>query len=705
MRRSTLGPTIASVRRRALAGRLVRAGGWTLTTGAAAGVLGVMVAKVVPGHVDWWLVVAGGLAAGVLAAPLVALRGRWTAHRAAIEIDRSLGLRDRVSSALEFSSRGGQIDEFEALAISQGEEAARQADPSKVVRIQRGREWAAWPLLVGVGLAVGWLAPERRVKAGPEPRVSEASPAAASALAEVIEQVREAAPERADVISAIEEIERELREGRADEAAARAEAAARLEALSEELATKHEAEHERRDRVREAAARSGLETPEARALAEALSRDEVESLEDALRALDGLEGARAEEVARDLESLAAALEGAEGSTPSPEAEDAGLDPADSPGESPVLGDDDQDSANATEDTESNDKPRPGAEPSAEASAEDRAESEPKAGQGDRASGNENAEVARPEGGETPPGAEPAREENGRADRVEGPGEQGAGERETTGGEGQRPGSLSEAMREAAKNLRDRAIDRDPSAPSQAREGGEPTEQRGEGATEGEAREGTAPGGQGATEQEAGEGAEPRGGGMTEGEVGSSKGTEGRDSPGDEGKTEGEQPPDGASTEREAGEGAESQPTSGLRRRLQEMAAERKQAEAGERDAHRLREQARRLLGGGEGGAVGSNPMQPTGRPDDVPPAARTEWVDARPGGVMPGDLRERTVGEWLSAPSGLGEGGTMSPAERFLEASRGVDRAVEEQGVPAKRAELVRRVFRRYVERAGEAPR
>ncbi len=558
---------------------------------------------------------------------------------------------------------------------------------------------------MGVGLAVGWLSPERRVKAGPEPRVSEASPAAAGALAEVIEQVREAAPERADVISAIEEIEKELREGRADEAAARAEAAARLEALAEELATKHEAEHERRDRVREAAARSGLETPEARALAEALTRDEVESLEDALRALDGLEGARAEEVARDLESLAAALEGAEGSTPSPNAEAAGSDLAETPGQTPNPMDHETQGAGTPNDTGGNDEPRHGTEPEAEASADNLAEAEPKAGQGDRASGIEDGEAARPEGGETPPGAEPAREQNGGADRVEGPGEQGAGERETTGGEGQRPGSLSEAMREAAKNLRDRAIDRDPAAPSQAREGGEPTEQRGEGATEGEAREGTEPGGRGATEQEAGEGTEPRGEGMTEGEVGGSEGEQGRESPGDEGMTEGEQPPAGASAEREAGEGAEGQPTSGLRRRLQEMAAERKRAEAGERDAHRLREQARRLLGGGEGGAGGSNPVEQPARPDDVPPAARTEWVDARPGGVMPGDLRERTVGEWLSAPSGLGEGRTMSPAERFLEASRGVDRAVEEQGVPAKRAELVRRVFRRYVERAGEAPR
>lgn len=83
-----------------------------------------------------------------------------------------------------------------------------------------------------------------------------------------------------------------------------------------------------------------------------------------------------------------------------------------------------------------------------------------------------------------------------------------------------------------------------------------------------------------------------------------------------------------------------------------------------------------------------------------------EGVDARR--TQERDPGSRTVAEWDSPPQ---PGGATAPAPRgqamsegLNEAARGAQRAIETQQVPAQYADLVRRVFRKYVERATPPP-
>ncbi|MCA9288663.1 MAG: hypothetical protein KDA05_08765, partial [Phycisphaerales bacterium] len=92
------------------------------------------------------------------------------------------------------------------------------------------------------------------------------------------------------------------------------------------------------------------------------------------------------------------------------------------------------------------------------------------------------------------------------------------------------------------------------------------------------------------------------------------------------------------------------------------------------------------------------------RPPSTEPT-RFESVDAS----RPDDsAREQIISEWLGEPGEM----TADPAARqealgarVREAAAGAERAVEAQEVPSRYSDLIRRVFRRYAERAGEPPR
>lgn len=146
-----------------------------------------------------------------------------------------------------------------------------------------------------------------------------------------------------------------------------------------------------------------------------------------------------------------------------------------------------------------------------------------------------------------------------------------------------------------------------------------------------------------------------------------------------------------------------------RRRLSESQALREQAEKmlrqmSPRDRQQLEELAERWGG------------DPTGSGDqrvDRPPTREwtgpTEAVDARPRGEAAKGARESVISEWL-APATPGPDTAArreATAERFREAARGAERAVEQQAVPMQHRDLVRRVFNRYTERAtkGQEPR
>jgi hypothetical protein len=117
--------------------------------------------------------------------------------------------------------------------------------------------------------------------------------------------------------------------------------------------------------------------------------------------------------------------------------------------------------------------------------------------------------------------------------------------------------------------------------------------------------------------------------------------------------------------------------------------------------------ARPMRGGNDAGR-GTGPVaepRPFGPRRDLG-SAPVEGIDARR--LQERDPGSRTVAEWDSPPR-PGEVAGNAPrgpamAEGLNEAARGAQRAIETQQVPAQYTDLVRRVFRRYVERATPPP-
>lgn len=182
------------------------------------------------------------------------------------------------------------------------------------------------------------------------------------------------------------------------------------------------------------------------------------------------------------------------------------------------------------------------------------------------------------------------------------------------------------------------------------------------------------------------------------------------------------------------------PTPGrsLQRELQRLQERRESGDRQDRQAQELREQAKRLLGDGTMGrrdepmpppSTGPGERAPESQADPIsrppsssegpdnggpgersaepPPRQPRAWdgqttvVDAR----RPRDVgeAERALGHLQSAErtgdAGQAAGGSTTP---FAEARRRAERAIEQQGVPARHSELVRRVFRRL---SGEGTR
>lgn len=100
------------------------------------------------------------------------------------------------------------------------------------------------------------------------------------------------------------------------------------------------------------------------------------------------------------------------------------------------------------------------------------------------------------------------------------------------------------------------------------------------------------------------------------------------------------------------------------------------------------------------GNDGPTPSRRIG-PTPQPWSGETETVDARPKSTPEG-ATPRVLAEVLSSDSRRkreSADGSMIRNE-LREAAKGADRAIEQQGVPTGRSEYIRRVFRRYVERA-----
>ncbi len=108
-------------------------------------------------------------------------------------------------------------------------------------------------------------------------------------------------------------------------------------------------------------------------------------------------------------------------------------------------------------------------------------------------------------------------------------------------------------------------------------------------------------------------------------------------------------------------------------------------------------------GGHDGGGAGDGSMKPGSRsagPIMKPGSMPSKTMDAR----AAGSRRERTIAQWYrdQQPGGDKSVSRESLSEGFKDAAVGVERAIEQQDVPTDRTDFVRRVFRRYVDRAAK---
>ncbi|MEL6796133.1 MAG: hypothetical protein AAFO89_04840 [Planctomycetota bacterium] len=143
--------------------------------------------------------------------------------------------------------------------------------------------------------------------------------------------------------------------------------------------------------------------------------------------------------------------------------------------------------------------------------------------------------------------------------------------------------------------------------------------------------------------------------------------------------------------------------------LERLAQEQRRADDLRQFADQLRDRADQMLEDESADERSPAAMQ-SPQPADAeeapadPWSAPTELIDARDRDADP-ETRERVISEWFKDPEGrpLDAAAPSDARETIRRAARDAERAVEQQTVPRRYEDLVRRVFERYARRA-EAP-
>lgn len=268
-----------------------------------------------------------GLPAGLCAAAglTVAVVRRWRADRAALEVDRVLGLKERLSTALALAAQPASEPGFEALAIREAELTAPSVRLSRAMPIRPEWTWGAWPIVAAGAVAIAVLVPRVQwrepvpapVETIADMRAAEAEVRDAAQAAR--EAVQQSLADRGlmDVASTeqlkqLEDLERNLVSSRAGAGEARVRAAESLESLADQLQSKardDQAAHEAlQEQLGESEATAdGL----ASALTQALQAGDMAAARDVakdlLNGVGGMSETDRQALARDLEELAERL--------------------------------------------------------------------------------------------------------------------------------------------------------------------------------------------------------------------------------------------------------------------------------------------------------------------------------------------------------------------------------------------------------------
>ncbi|MCC6661616.1 MAG: hypothetical protein IT437_12105 [Phycisphaerales bacterium] len=693
----------------------------------------------------WPFLVPAPLVIAVMVAGIAALLRRPSLVESAVRLDRALGLRDRVSTALVLQG----TDPFGLWALAEGERAARHANPAKVVAVRMDWTWGAWPVAAAACIGVAVLAPRahwgRRIPApvsmAERMSAAERLAAAAGSARSAVESATIAEASRDD-LAAIADLEAELRGGHGDPEQAVARASERLDSMAGVFEDRAEHSQRTADAVRDRLVAAGAGRPATRdpgpagALDEALARGDLgaaaTAAKDLAESADQLSAAEQLDLAQDLESLARSLQ------------ERDAEPPDAPGRSERQALEDQGvPPGAAEQLAREPDPerireelgKQGVAPDAARRAAD---------QVSKSRQNRDAQRdAREQVGDLRDALRDAAESL-RKPRQPGAQEQGPRPREERDAGGEKPrdsggpepteSSGEKGAREAPGSSEQSSQDRG----ARERPGGVPPgPKRQSGPEPGKGDQGQQPKDNGSPEQGASgtpdstgkhegprpetpthdakpEGGEPRSGDGRSGEIANPDERNASEDPG--------AAPSKPSTEpgqkgEERGDGPGQKPggLDRLQRQIREMARGREAPrEMGQR-ARRLRDAARDLIRGpgrgsdqdpswGRGAGSSGEPGVPPPIPSR-PVLAGDDPVDARHGPLGGTTPKERVIAEWYSPDRADPAGTAVSGMQTDLRAAvRGAERAVEQQSVPARHSDLVRRVFRRYAERAAPGP-
>ncbi len=714
--------------------------------------------RVAGGPAPWPLLVFVPIGAFLAYAVARSVLSRPTPIEAAVEVDRSLGLKDKISSAMTLASGPGAGGEFVAWAVRDAEEAARAVELSRVMPLKADWTWAAWPLVSAACIAGALFVPamDWSRRGAPMPVRAASEEQATQLVAEAVREAREtigASP--GDVATAaelrtLEELQRELTTGKADPDSAITKAASELDGIAERMeaaAAQREREIDGlKSRLAAAGGDEGATPGEESALSEALKRGDLQAASEAARtAADDAETwtpERREEFARELERLAEKLKEKEASeAPGEQA------PADPKRLSEQTEQDLRDQgvdpdvarklAERTTEREIREElEQSGVEPEAARRLAERIAEENREREAEQGAEERSKELARsledaarelrepaggkdePPGDQKPPGdQEPPKGQQPPTGQEPPDGREQPQGQEPSGQQGAEPGKRPESGQPKGSE-QGKGEEPAPSGqqPGEQKPGTEPGQQPGE------QKPGTEPGQQPGAQPDQGTkpgGQQPPAEGGTR-EPGQEPGATGNEQRGREPGTEpGSEERTGTGNEnQEGGEGAGADPDAkgmkGLKRTIERIAESERDPAKRRETAEKLRRQAQDLYDKATpeereslrrwAEAAGKE----QGRPGaGAGPRAefRQEPVDARRSPDERAKDAERVVAQWFSDQPAERDGRTgRSPMEEALqEATQGAERAIEQQVVPDRYSELVRRVFRRYGQRT-ESP-
>lgn len=727
-------PKVAAARRRIGQAVLVHLLGPALVISGAVSVLLVLTTKFFGtrlgfgelGVVGWVCVVALPLVIGGVYA-FVRARRRWPSLiHAASRLDEVSGTHDAIGSSMTFATRE-RLMGFESVALREGEAAIGSAQVKDVARFEFGPLWYASVGSVLVAGLLAWLAPMRAVEvSGPQPVVRVQSPAATDEAAEKIAEVKESIEAAASVgqasdeqIEALEELERELMEGVREPDDAVAAAAETLERAADEAAERARLERLESDALREKLNQIDSENFEsARGLADDLSAGDFESAsEQAQQLLDEMQQdpERAEEIAQELQELADQISPDEADPAQPDQQQESPQPEQVPTFEEIRdqlereGVPPEDAERLAEEMQreleeqqrQQESRERGAQRADELANELREAAEQSQEQQDQQQ-QEPSEQDQEEGGDQqqeqqqdPQSVEQQESQQSQGEQTEQqPGERGEQQQGNEQGqqEGQQEGQ-------------------------QQGEGDQPAQSPSEGAGE-QPGEGNEPSTGGGSQQAPGEGKEPGqqptgqpSSNSQDGSQGQEEGQPGGQFPSEAGgegnqpaQTTGGENPDGNPGGQGSGSGEGQQ--RGLGELLRENAEREQSAQESEDAARRFQESADQLTGP----SPNENPLENYSPPPRSPWEGDTEFVDARPDEQDRDSENERTIAEWFApgeSDGGAQEPGQVQPGQFAESAGERAQRAIEQQSVPRRHAEMIKRVFDRLnaqAKRSTDAP-